>query len=73
MKFDTFVIGLGYIRLFSLAIVIVLMLIIMVMAPQGSAMKEGFSVARLYVHEGLPGPVWWYYPMHQLRWQCYNL
>ena len=61
MRFEDFATAVGYIVIIWWIITIV---VIIIMYLFGSATgKECFSIARMSVQSGIPGPVWWYYPM----------
>jgi hypothetical protein len=62
MNFDSFATCVGYVVMAKIAFIIILILIVMYFARPLTS-KEKFSAARMSVQEGLPGPVWWYYPM----------
>lgn len=66
MKFDTFVINLGYLQMIGLVIGVIMMIIVFMFIKSTQPKKEPFSIARASLIEGLPGPVWWYFPMHQV-------
>jgi hypothetical protein len=55
--------AIGYATLAQFAALIII--VILVIFKFG--VREGFSVARLSVQEGIPGPVWWYYPMSSFQ------
>jgi UPF0716 family protein affecting phage T7 exclusion len=60
MKFDDFVIATGYIGIAFMVITVILTILMMSLGTS-LAKKENFSYARRMLHEGIPGPVWFYY------------
>lgn len=61
MDFDKFAIAIGYLTIGIWVIMLILMIIIFIFGSNISAQKESFSYARRMLHEGIPGPVWFYY------------